>query len=82
MRDAGGRLRKIIIFSEHRDTLNYLHQKIAGVLGNADAIVTIHGGTHRDERRRLRRSFAPTPKSAFWSPPMPPVKASTSRTPT
>jgi len=37
MRDAGGRLRKIIIFSEHRDTLNYLHQKIAGVMGNSDA---------------------------------------------
>ena len=25
MHDAGGRMRKIIIFSEHRDTLNYLH---------------------------------------------------------
>src|SRR6185295_6400144 len=45
MRDASGRQRKIIIFSEHRDTLNYLHAKIAGVLGNSDAIVTIHGGT-------------------------------------
>ena len=52
MHDAAGRQRKLIIFSEHRDTLNYLQQKIAGVLGNADAIVTIHGGTHRDERRK------------------------------
>src|ERR1700730_2945750 len=26
MHDAGGRMRKIIIFSEHRDTLNYLHR--------------------------------------------------------
>ena len=51
MRDASGRQRKLIIFSEHRDTLNYLHDKIAGVLGNHDAIITIHGGTHRDERR-------------------------------
>ena len=25
MHDAGGRMRKIIIFTEHRDTLNYLH---------------------------------------------------------
>jgi hypothetical protein len=74
--------RKIIIFSEHRDTLNYLHQKIAGVLGNPDAIVTIHGGTHRDERRKARRCSAPTPTSACWSPPMPPAKASTCRTPT
>jgi superfamily II DNA or RNA helicase len=57
MRDASGRQRKMIIFSEHRDTLNYLHGRIAGVLGNSDAIITIHGGTHRDERRRLQALF-------------------------
>jgi superfamily II DNA or RNA helicase len=57
LRDVDGRLRKLIVFSEHRDTLNYLHHKIAGVLGNPDAIVTIHGGTHRDERRRLQALF-------------------------
>lgn len=61
MRDAGGRQRKLIIFSEHRDTLNYLHEKIAGVLGNHDAIVVIHGGTHRDERRRLQALFRSDP---------------------
>src|SRR5947208_1031888 len=61
MHDASGRQRKLIIFSEHLDTLNYLRQRIAGVLGNADAIVTIHGGTHRYERRRLQ--------AVFWSDP-------------
>ena len=61
MRDAGGHLRKLIVFSEHRDTLNYLYQKIAGVLGNADAIITIHGGIHRDERRRLQALFRSDP---------------------
>jgi superfamily II DNA or RNA helicase len=61
MRDAGGNLRKIIIFSEHRDTLNYLNQRIAGVLGNADAIATIHGGTHRDERRKIQSLFRSDP---------------------
>jgi superfamily II DNA or RNA helicase len=61
MQDAAGRQRKIIIFSEHRDTLNYLHGKIAGVLGNSDCIVTIHGGTHRDERRRLQALFRSDP---------------------
>ena len=61
MRDASGRQRKIIIFSEHRDTLNYLHSKIAGVLGTPGAIVTIHGGTHRDERRRLQALFRSDP---------------------
>jgi superfamily II DNA or RNA helicase len=62
MRDASGRQRKIIIFSEHRDTLNYLHGRIAGVLGNSDCIVTIHGGTHRDERRRLQALFRSDPE--------------------
>ena len=62
MRDASGRQRKLIIFSEHRDTLNYLHQQIAGVLGNQDAIITIHGGTHRDERRRLQALFRSDPE--------------------
>src|SRR6266571_2571930 len=38
-----------------------MHGKIAGVLGNADAIVTIHGGTHRDERRRLQAVFRSEP---------------------
>lgn len=61
MHDASGRQRKIIIFSEHRDTLNYLNTRIAGVLGNQDAIVTIHGGTHRDERRRLQALFRSDP---------------------
>lgn len=61
MHDAQGRQRKLIIFSEHRDTLNYLHGKIAGVLGNSDAIITIHGGTHRDERRRLQALFRSDP---------------------
>jgi SNF2 family DNA or RNA helicase len=62
MRDAGGRLRKLIIFTEHRDTLNYLHQKVGGVLGTPDAIVTIHGGTQRDERRRVQALFRSDPE--------------------
>lgn len=61
MHDSGGRMRKIIIFSEHRDTLNYLHQKIAGVLGSHDAIVVIHGGVRSDDRRRVQ--------ALFWSDP-------------
>ncbi len=64
MHDAGGRMRKIIIFSEHRDTLNYLHEKIAGVLGsvgNQSAIVVIHGGVHRDDRRKAQALFRSDP---------------------
>ena len=61
MHDAGGRMRKIIIFSEHRDTLNYLHEKIAGVLGSHNAIVVIHGGVHRDDRRKAQALFRSDP---------------------
>jgi superfamily II DNA or RNA helicase len=61
MHDEAGRQRKIIIFSEHRDTLNYLHAKIAGVLGSPDSIVTIHGGTHRDERKKFQAMFRSDP---------------------
>jgi SNF2 family DNA or RNA helicase len=61
MHDESGRQRKLIIFSEHRDTLNYLHAKIAGVLGTPEAIVTIHGGTHRDERRKAQAVFRSDP---------------------
>jgi superfamily II DNA or RNA helicase len=57
MRDASGRQRKLIIFSEHRDTLNYLHEKIAGVIGNHEAVVTIHGGTQREERMKIQGRF-------------------------
>lgn len=62
MHDESGRQRKIIIFSEHRDTLNYLHAKIAGVLGTPDAIVVIHGGVHRDERRKTQALFRSDPE--------------------
>ncbi len=62
MHDAGGRMRKIIIFSEHRDTLNYLHEKIAGVLGSHNAIVVIHGGVHRDDRRKAQALFRSDPE--------------------
>ena len=57
MRDADGRQRKMILFTEHRDTLNYLERQIGGVLGTPDAITTIHGGVHRDERRKRQELF-------------------------
>ena len=62
MFDASGRMRKIIVFSEHRDTLNYLHEKIAGVLGSQDAIVIIHGGVNREDRRKAQALFRSDPE--------------------
>jgi superfamily II DNA or RNA helicase len=62
MRDADGRQRKMIIFTEHKDTLNYLERRIGGVLGTPDAITTIHGGVHRDERRNRQEMFRSDPE--------------------
>ncbi|MDA1278151.1 MAG: helicase-related protein, partial [Verrucomicrobia bacterium] len=62
MRDADGRQRKMILFTEHRDTLNYLERKIGGVLGTPNAITTIHGGVHRDERRTRQEMFRSDPE--------------------
>ena len=49
---------KIIIFTEHRDTLEYLAERIRGLLGRPDAVVTIHGGVRREERRKIMELFA------------------------
>ncbi|MBK9370002.1 MAG: DEAD/DEAH box helicase [Deltaproteobacteria bacterium] len=57
LQDAEGRLRKLIIFTEHRDTLNYLHRRITAALGDPDAVVVIHGGTPRDQRREAQNNF-------------------------
>ena len=82
MRDAGGRLRKIIIFSEHRDTLNYLHQKIAGVLGNATPSSPSTVAPTGTSVVVYRHCSGLTRMFAFLLPPTPPAKALTFRTPT
>ncbi len=48
---------KLIIFTEHRDTLNYLMQRISTLLGRREAIVWIHGGMGREERMKAQESF-------------------------
>ncbi|TAE90784.1 MAG: DUF3883 domain-containing protein [Verrucomicrobia bacterium] len=62
MRDSEGRQRKMIVFTEHKDTLNYLERRITGVLGTPAAITTIHGGVHRDERRKRQEMFRSDPE--------------------
>lgn len=52
---------KLVIFSEHRDTLNYLQERIATLLGRQEAIVTIHGGMGREERVKAQESFRHDP---------------------
>ncbi|MEA2827748.1 MAG: hypothetical protein QOG43_2187 [Actinomycetota bacterium] len=57
MFDAQGDRRKLIIFSEHRDTLNYLIARLRALLGRDEAVVAIHGGLPRDQRRKIQEAF-------------------------
>ena len=57
MFDGGGNRRKLIIFTEHRDTLNYLVDRLRTFLGSHDAVVSISGSTGRDERRAIQQTF-------------------------
>jgi SNF2 family DNA or RNA helicase len=57
MLDGDGRLHKLIVFTEHRDTLEYLVGKLRRLLGRDDAVVAIHGGVHREERRKVQERF-------------------------
>jgi superfamily II DNA or RNA helicase len=57
MFDPRGDRRKLIVFSEHRDTLNYLVTRLRALLGREEAVVAIHGGMSRDERRKAQNSF-------------------------
>jgi superfamily II DNA or RNA helicase len=52
--------RKFIVFSEHKDTLDYLREKMTSLLGEG-AVVAIHGGNSRDERTKARESFTQNP---------------------
>lgn len=54
---GNGLREKLIIFTEHRDTLRYLTDKIRSLLGSEEAVVTIHGGLMRDERRKVEELF-------------------------
>ncbi|MCL1800586.1 MAG: SNF2-related protein [Promicromonosporaceae bacterium] len=58
---GSGSSRKIIIFTEHRDTLDYLQRKIAAQFGRPDAVITIHGGTNREQRKVAREKFTNNP---------------------
>ncbi len=52
---------KLVLFTEHRDTLNYLHGKIATLLGRREAVVMIHGGMGREERHKAQEAFKHDP---------------------
>lgn len=55
--DKNGWPRKFIIFTEHRDTLDYLLGKIGSLIGKPDSVRAIHGGVRRAERRQITEEF-------------------------
>lgn len=54
---TNGQQEKLIIFTEHRDTLNYLQRKITNLIGNTDSVAIIAGGMSRSERRLAEELF-------------------------
>jgi superfamily II DNA or RNA helicase len=60
--DAQGHRRKLIIFTEHRDTLNYLTNRIRTLIGRAEAFVTIQGSMGREDRRKAQEAFTQDPE--------------------
>ena len=57
IKQSDGSLRKLIVFTEHRDTLNYLVDRLGTLIGRAEAVVAIHGGVRREERRKIEEAF-------------------------
>jgi superfamily II DNA or RNA helicase len=53
---------KLVIFTEHRDTLSYLEARVTTLLGRKDAVVLIHGGMGREERMKAQESFRHDPE--------------------
>ena len=53
---------KLVIFTEHRDTLRYLEGRITALLGTSDAIVCIHGSVKREDRTKAQESFSLDPE--------------------
>lgn len=57
MKTPDGTRRKLVIFSEFRDTLYYLAERIRNRLGKPESVVLVHGAVGREERRKLIEAF-------------------------
>ncbi|RLB88407.1 MAG: RNA helicase, partial [Deltaproteobacteria bacterium] len=57
MFDTEGARRKLVIFTEYKDTLNYLTNRITTMLGRPDAVINIHGSMGREDRKKAEESF-------------------------
>ena len=52
---------KLVVFTEHKDTLFYLQNRTQTILGRQEAVVVIHGSMGREERLRTQEAFKHDP---------------------
>ena len=57
MTDGMGNRRKLIIFTEAKDTLDYLAERVRNRIGKAEAVDVIHGGVRREQRASVVERF-------------------------
>ncbi|WP_285938100.1 helicase-related protein, partial [Faecalibaculum rodentium] len=60
-----GQREKLIIFTEHKDTLHYLKNKLETLLGSQDSVLTISGSTSRRERKVIADVFRNDPEASI-----------------
>lgn len=60
--ETTGQRRKLLIFTEPRDTLEYLADKIRQRIGKSEAVAVIHGGVPRDVRKANIAAFNDDPE--------------------
>ncbi|MBM3495167.1 MAG: DUF3883 domain-containing protein, partial [Armatimonadetes bacterium] len=53
---------KLVLFTEHRDTLSYLERQVSLLLGRPQALAIIHGGMGREDRRKAQERFLQDPE--------------------
>src|SRR5262245_66090778 len=61
--EVTGERRKLIIFTEPRDTLEYLASNIRQRIGKHEAVAVIHGGVPRDVRKANIAAFNDDPEA-------------------
>ena len=61
MTDEHGARRKLVVFTEFKDTLLYLANRIKKMLGRPEAVEEIHGGVTRDKRKAVVERFMNDP---------------------
>ena len=53
---------KLVLFTEHRDTLRYLQERITTLLGREESVVVIHGSVGREARLAVQEAFRHDPE--------------------